>query len=108
MKIKEVREPKNKEELREELKTRRTNLVIRRLSVCLGAPAYLGILGLSIQDFGLNKPLFAFALFMLSSTIGMHYRNLDDGLKIARIEDQLAEVEEEQEEIEEYTRSLSR
>ncbi len=115
MKIKEVKEPKNKEELQKKIKNKKIALKLGRLIVCLGVPSMLAVLEITIKNANDNFS-FLYSLFMLGAMIAMHYSNLDDSSKLARLEDQLSkmeegqpsEIDEEQEDTEEYTKSLSK
>ena len=115
MKIKEIKEPKNKEELQKTIKNRKFDLMIGRLTVCIGVPSMLAILEMTIKNANDNFS-FIYSIFMLGAMVAMHYRNLDDSSKIAKMEDQLSkmeegqlsEIEEQQENTEDYTRSLSK
>ena len=105
MQIKEVKESKNKEELKEKIKSMKNKLLFSRLIVCVGTPIWLAILGCAVHDVTDNSDLLA--VIALGIMLAGHYNNQDKSHKLYRMEDQLSEVEE-LEDTEEYTRSLSK
>ncbi len=63
MEIKNVKEPKNKEELQKKIKSMKNKLLFGKFIICFLEPALLAVLGISIQDMDKNN-VFA-AIFAL-------------------------------------------
>ena len=105
MKIKEVKDAKNKEELQKKIKSLKFDLMIGRLTVCLGVPSMLAMLDMAIQNHN-DKFSYVYSIFMLGALIALHYHSLDASHRLHKLEDQLYEMEV-QEDTEEYTKTLT-
>ena len=110
MEIKNVKEPKNKEELKEKIAKMKKELRSDRLFVSILAPISLAILELSIPFFPDTAPAVAIGCSIsgLMALIDKHYQNQDTSHEIYMMEEQLSKMEEEPEVTEEYTRTLSK
>ena len=106
MKIKEVKESKNRVKLQKKIKSVKKLLIFGRFLVCFGGPIWLSILGSSIQE--TNETNVLMSIFALGVLMTMHYQNHDRSHELYKLKEQLSKMEEEQENTEEYTRSLSR
>ncbi len=111
MEIKDIREPKNKEALKEEIAEKKKDLMWGRIGVSIFAPVWLSLLGMSIP-FAYEKMshglMFATSTILLGATIYKHYQNQDTSHEIYMMEEQLSNMEEEQEATDILTRTLSK
>ena len=103
MKIKKVKESNNKEKLQKQIKYLNYELLFCRGLIFSGVPLSLINLGTAIQ--GDNRALLMRSIVFLWLYMVIHFHNKNTNFELAKLEDQLEEIEIAEESI---GRSLSR